>query len=164
MSYLLNKRSDSNHNLGTKNKSSKQYSAAYASNFKPGKPIQLPPDTGSWTLEGPISNVPLGTLSHAKGAQMGTWLTNPLDKALMGERLGFRLGSVTVLTLTVTDWITERVSRARTWPVAQAFCYSPGWWFQQPQAEVNIKPKSSISRESSLTIGCFIRDGCHRPN
>lgn len=160
MSYLLNKRSDSNHNLSTRNKAFKHYSAAYAPNFYPGEPVHLLPDIGSWTLEGPTSNVPLGTPNHSKGSEMGAWLTIPMDKALMGEILGFCLGFVTVLTLTVTDWIAERVSRARTWPIAQDFWCSPGWWFQQPQAELDNKPKFSLSRGSSLTVGCCTREGC----
>ena len=138
MSYLLNKRSNSNHNLGTRNKACKHFSAAYAPNFNPGKPIQLLPDIGRWTLEKSTSNVPLGTLSHTEGSQMGTWLSNPLDKALMAESLGFCLGFVLVLTLTVTDWITERVSRARIWPIAQDFWCFPGRWLQQLSLNPNF--------------------------
>lgn len=119
MSYLLNKRSDSKDNLSTRNKASKHHSAPYAPNFNPAKPIQLPPDTGSWTLQGPTSNVPLGAPRHTKGSQMSTGLTNPLDKVLMGKT---------------------------SWPIGLDFWCSLGWWFQQHQSEVVIKPISAISR------------------
>lgn len=77
MSHLLNKRSDSNHNLSARNKASKKFSAVYVPNFNLEKPIQLPVDISSWTLEGSTSNVPLCTLSDTKGSQVDTWLCNP---------------------------------------------------------------------------------------
>lgn len=74
MSYLLNKRSDSKHNLSARNKASMKFSAVYAQNFNFGKPFQLPTVISNWTLEGSNSNVPLCTLSHIKGSQVGKWL------------------------------------------------------------------------------------------